>query len=231
MINGQDGAPLSKRNGSETIQALREQGFLPLAIINYLARLGHYYALPKLLNIPELAENFTLSHINTAPARHDNTHLKHWQKEAMLALTQQDFWQLIQPLVAKLVPAKKTLAFAELIQANILMPKEAIAWAHALFAEQLPPLTAAHQAILTDAGEDFFLVAQACLEQQPSIALPELLAAITKATAAKGKALFLPLRLALTGKEHGPELANILSLMGATQAKLRCQQALQYCPE
>ena len=64
MINGNDGAPLSKRNGSEAVRELRSQGYHPLAVINYLARLGHYYASNDFMTLPELSANFDLKHGN-----------------------------------------------------------------------------------------------------------------------------------------------------------------------
>src|SRR5581483_4936995 len=74
MINGTDGTPLSKRNGSEAVRELREQGYHPLAVANYLARLGHYYASNEYMTLEQLAELFALEHISTSPARHDIAH-------------------------------------------------------------------------------------------------------------------------------------------------------------
>ncbi len=231
MINGIDGAPLSKRNGSESIQSLREQGYLPLAVLNYLSRLGHYYESNKLLAIAELAENFNINNINTSPARHDNTHLRHWQKESILALSSKDFWLLIKQDVEHIVPIDKNMEFADLILPNILMPNEALSWANAFFATRLPVLEEKYKIILYQAGKQFFTTAQDFLQQQPDASLEDLLTAIKTATGTKGKALFMPVRIALTGKEHGPELAKILTLMGNTTAKLRFAQAASQCHE
>ena len=231
MINGIDGAPLSKRNGSESIQELRNQGYLPLAVLNYLARLGHYYEDNTLMSLADLAARFDLNHINNSPARHDNTHLKHWQKETMLNLSAAQFWQLVQPLVADLIPAEQTIEFAELILPNILMPKEAIMWANAIMAEQLAAHSASNQEILTQAGLMFFNTAIEFLQTKQDASLEELLATIKTATGYKGKALFMPIRIALTGTDHGPELAKLLQFMGTSKAIARFIQAKQHCKE
>lgn len=231
MINGINGAPLSKRNGSEAIQTLREQGYQPLAILNYLARLGHYYENNNFMTIEELVNNFQLKNINTSPAKHDNTHLRHWQKESLLRLTSQQFWHLIEPLVKSLVPQQHALTFAELILPNTLMPSEAISWATAIFAKELPALTAEENIILKQAGLQFFTCAKEARQQQPELSLKELLTIITTVTKKKGKNLFLPLRLALTGKNHGPELDKLVTLMPKTIIIARFEQAISLCQE
>ena len=58
LILGPDASPLSKRHGSRSIQALRETGYLPMAITNYLARLGHYYPNENFMTLVELAAQF-----------------------------------------------------------------------------------------------------------------------------------------------------------------------------
>jgi glutamyl/glutaminyl-tRNA synthetase len=77
-----DGSKLSKRNGSRSVAELRETGYLPLAVINYLARLGHYYQANKLMNYNELAEHFAAENLSHSAAHFDEQQLLHWQKEA-----------------------------------------------------------------------------------------------------------------------------------------------------
>ena len=228
MINGLDGAPLSKRNGSESIQSFREQGYTPLAVLNYLARLGQYYKETKLLSMDELVSYFNINNINTSPARHDNTHLKHWQKESMLAITGEELWPLIKEHVGDLVPSKYNTQFSKLILPNILMPNEAKEWANAIFAENLPPLTEENKDILNNAGDDFFSTAKDFIQQNPNANIKELLNKLKETFNVKGKNLFMPIRVALTGMTHGPELEQILTLMGNKKATLRFEQAMHY---
>ena len=85
-ILGPDSRPLSKRNGSRSIKELREEGYQPLAIVNYLARLGHYDPTPALLSLEALSKDFDLGNISLSPAHYDAAQLNHWQKEAIRAL-------------------------------------------------------------------------------------------------------------------------------------------------
>ena len=87
LILGDDGTPLSKRHGSFSLHDLREQGFLPKAILNYLARLSHTYDNNDLLTFEELAAHFHLDKLSKASARFDKNQLLHWQKEAVLSLS------------------------------------------------------------------------------------------------------------------------------------------------
>ena len=226
MINGHDGTPLSKRNGSQTIQSLREQGYLPLAIINYLARLGHYYNETKFLPLSELIKQFDLAHINSAPAKYDELHLKHWQKENMLNLTVAEFWKAIKINVERLMPETKYMEFAKLIQPNILMPNEASGWGE-IFFNKVVNIQDQEKMILKQAGTKFFKIIYDYLITNSSINFQEILKLLKGALNCTGKKLFMPIRIALTGKTHGPELENIMELMGIELVRLRIENALE----
>ena len=212
MINGSDGAPLSKRNGSQSVRDLRAQGYLPLAVLNYLARLGHYYADNNFLSLEQLIAQFDLKHISTAPARHDLTHLKHWQKEAMMKSSLEEISSLISKYTDGFINAAKITEFAELMRENILMPEDAKTWVTAVAAETLE-FSSDDQAILKQAGAEFFTAASAAVKTNPKINFKDLADTVKDATGLKGKDLFMPLRLALTGQTHGPELAKLMTFM------------------
>jgi nondiscriminating glutamyl-tRNA synthetase len=82
LVVGADGAPLSKRIGSFSVQALREAGWLPLAIANYLARLGHTYESNDLLDFDGLAAHFAVERLHRAPAHFDARQLRHSRRRA-----------------------------------------------------------------------------------------------------------------------------------------------------
>lgn len=226
LINGSDGAPLSKRNGSQAIRELRQQGYLPLAVLNYLARLGHYYADNSFFSLPELANNFDLSNISNSPARHDLTHLRHWQKEAMMRCTTAEIVELIKPCIAGIIPDNKYIEFAEIIKDNILMPQDSLVWATAIATEGLDFSDTAWQ-ILDAAGPEFFTAALDTVKQNPSLSFKELADNVKNVTGCKGKELFMPLRVALTGQDHGPELAKLMDFMTHDMIKQRFIWVLQ----
>jgi len=226
MINGSDGTPLSKRNGSQSVRELRTQGYLPLAVLNYLARLGHYYASNEFLSLEQLVEQFDLKHISTSPARHDVTHLRHWQKEAIMQSSISDFKILIRPYTDGVIANDKHTEFAELIKDNVLMPEDAKVWVTAV-ADQHLSFSDAELEILRQAGVKFFNCAKEAVNKNPKITFKELADTVKVATNTKGKELFMPLRIALTGQEHGPELAKLMSFMSAALISNRFEAVLQ----
>ena len=81
LILAEDGAPLSKRHGAVSVREYRERGYLPLALLNHLFRLGHAPARHDLLAPQEMAQAFAPEHLGRAPARFDATQLTMWQKD------------------------------------------------------------------------------------------------------------------------------------------------------
>lgn len=227
-ILGPDGRPLSKRNGSRSIKELRETGFLPIAINNYLSRLGHYDPAPELLNLETLCQHFDLNRISHAPAHYDAAQLNYWQKESMHGSTWQECWQLIKPFVEKMVPAEQQHAFVETVQPNLIMPSDASRWAHAIFDEKLSFATDEEiSQVMLEAGPAFF---EAALEliQESGNDYALLVGGLQQKTGRKGKAIFFPIRAALTAELKGPELAKIMMLMGHEKVRSRLEAAAQY---
>ena len=224
-ILGPDSQKLSKTNGSHSIQELQDGGYLPIALLNYLARLGHYDPDTTLLDKAQLVEHFNLKNISSSPAHYDELQLTHWQKEAMHKSAWQECWTLLAPLVGEKVPFAERQSFVETVQPNLVMPKDAVLCADYLFGETLTLGTEA-LTVIKEAGADFFKTALALLEDK-TLDNSTFLKMLQTKTNRKGKALFFPVRAALTGELHGPELAKILSLLG-DKVQTRFRKALDY---
>lgn len=224
MIVGPDGSPLSKRHGSRSLRELREAGYLPEALNNYLARLGHTYEYDVWMEKTELADHFALERLGRAPARYDQTHLLHWQGEAVARATADRLWRWMGDAVHARVPAENRIDFIETVRPNIRFPEDARYWAERLFDEDLA-LTPENRAVLSAAGNNFFRQALAAYQEHDSD-YPALVGTLKARNGAKGKALFLPLRVALTGDTHGPELARIIALMPPAIVRRRLQNCL-----
>lgn len=228
LIVGPDGTPLSKRHGSRNVQEMRGQGFLPAAIINYLARLGHYYADEHFMSLEQLAEKFSLSNLGHAPARFDFNQLLHWQREALLQTDEKKLWTWMGTEVHEFVPETLRENFIAAIRTNILFPEEALHWAKIFFTEQL---LIGHMTdhepreILKQAGADFFAVALATVNNAGAD-YQAVSAALKQQLNVKGKALFQPLRVALTGELHGPELEKVFLLLGKEKISARLIRAM-----
>ena len=219
MIVGADGAPLSKRTGSRSVRELREAGYLPLAVVNYLARLGHHYENNAYLDMNGLANEFELAKLGRSPARYDSAQLDYWQRQAVQHAEAETLWQWMGAAVHAVVPAPQRDAFVAAVRANIMLPDEALHWAHVVFAETLE-LQGEARTHAAEAGPQFFKAAVAAIDAHPSD-YAAMVEQIKRDSGAKGKALFKPLRAALTGEIDGPELAPLMTLMTAPRARAR----------
>jgi len=209
LILGFDGKPLSKRNGSQSIESLREQGYFPSAINNYLARLGHHFEHEKLLTLDELGKHFSAKNIGRSPARFDVAQLNHWQKEAVLQCSDQEFWEWVSPYVGELAK-DQAAAFTNTFKQNCVLPSDAMEWATQVLTDA---------PVWDDEARSQLSTANDLLEKLEAAILVEgdnYQAVIAKLSSLglKGKALFLPLRSAITGRCYGPELVKIFPLMG-----------------
>jgi len=226
-ILGPDSRPLSKRNGSRSIQELRSEGFLPIGILNYLARLGHHDPDMTLWPLKELAKRFALEHIGKSPAHFDPQQLQYWQKEAMHHASFEEYWGLIEQYVADKVPKGEEKSFVETIQANLLMPGEAVFWTKCFFTDEWSYSdTPEVSETIKKTGKIFYQTAIELYNNTETA--KEFLSALQNATNMKGKTFFMPIRAALTATLHGPELPKIFSLLGHPQVLKRFKKALDY---
>lgn len=210
------GLPLSKRRGAPTLAGLAAEGLLPAAVLNHLARLGHAFESGELLDLSALAAGFDLEHVGRAPARFDPAQLEHWQHLALQACDDAALTEWAGPAL-ELVPEEARAEFVAAVRANVARPADFGRWAAILYGDE-PIVPAADPSSWADA--ELFAAATAALDRGVED-LRGLAAAITEATAARGRRLYRPLRLALTGMEEGPELGPLLHLMGPARARRR----------
>ena len=222
LIVGSDGSPLSKRHGSRSVQELRQQGYLPLAIVNYLARLGHHYEDDGFMPLQILAEKFSVDALSRAPARFDEAQLHYWQKQAVLALDNDALWSWCQAQVIQWVPAEKRDAFVELVRPNVLFPQDTSHWAQVCFSDDWQ-YDDALLPLLQEAGTEFFTTAAQAWQNSDGD-YQAICQAIKSQLNIKGKALFQPLRIALTNARHGPELMPFCQLSGFKRIAQRLQR-------
>lgn len=225
LIVGTDNSPLSKRHGSRNIKELRTQGYLPAAIVNYLARLGHYYPNNELMEINELAAGFSLGALGKAPAHFDPAQLLYWQKQAVQQLALAEMLQWLGLTISEYVPTEKYPLFISAIQTNITFPEDALHWAKIFFGAELIYSTEA-LTILHQAGVAFFQAALTALEQEGAD-YKKIAHNIGQTLNIKGKSLFQPLRVALTGQIDGPEMIKIFELLGAEGVQRNLELTLQ----
>ena len=205
-----DGGKLSKRTGSVSLRGLRGDGIEPVALAAYLARLGTADD-PAPVPWDELARTFELRRYGKAAARFDGAQL--------LALNRRVLHDLPFEAARDRLPPGATPAFWAAVRGNLDMMSEARGWWDVVAGSIVPP----H---LPDDAE-FLRAALAALPAEPwdNDVWTAWTGALKAATGRKGRALFMPLRQALTGEEHGPELRALLPLIGRTRAAARLREA------
>jgi glutamyl-tRNA synthetase len=232
LIVDDDGKPLSKRHGASSLREFRALGYLPAALNNHLFRLGHASDSGELMSLDEMAAHFDCRNLGRAPARHDTVQLDHWQKLAVMQLGDAEIKTWLGAdtdgiYLDGLVPEDDETDFIELVRENLQRPAEGADWMNILFRDDAIAgeiVTAG----LSNTDPEFFETA-AGLWQQEHASFHAFSSKLSAQTGSKGRKLFMPLRLALTGRTHGPELEKIAALMGGDRVELRLRQAVQYC--
>src|SRR5882762_6170000 len=219
LIVGADGAPLSKRHAAVSVREYRERGYLPLGIINHLFRLGHSSPLHGLLTLEEMARAFDAAHLGRAPSRFDQLQLAVWQKDAVHRLSADAARAWLAPVLPAGLDAHATDAFIAALLPNVVLPEDARPWVDIVFGAP-PALEPAAEEVVRAAGVPYFSAAAAAAAASGND-LPAIAEAVRAATGRRGAELYMPLRAALTGRAHGPELAPLLKAMPAGKAAER----------
>ncbi len=209
-LAGQDGDKGGKRGGSLSLRSLRGDGIEPAALAGYLARLGtpdDAVAEPPAV----LARHYDLSRVSKSSPRFDARRLLALNRRALRALPFE--------AVRDRLPPAATPAFWLAVRGSLDLLREARGWWDVVTGSIVPPLL--------DGEVDYLHQALDLLPPEPwdGVTWPGWIAALRAATGRRGKALFLPLRLALTGEEHGPELQELLPLMGRARVAERLRLA------
>ncbi len=205
------GSPLSKREGVAGLSELRERGFLPAAIANYLLRVGHAGAPDGWLEPSEMRRHFRLETVSRSAAHFDEAQLTHWQREAVRHAAPDALLAWLGERLGPLGDRAYRERFVAVARGNLLFPGDANALLTIVTAGDVVPEAEA-SAILCEAGPGFFQQAIAAF----GAARGEFAAwtrALASAAGRRGAALYMPLRVALTGTTHGPELAPLVELM------------------
>jgi nondiscriminating glutamyl-tRNA synthetase len=217
------GAPQSKRRGSVTVGELRGRGYLAAAVGNYLLRLGHHGAPDGWIEPAEFPAHFDAGKLGRSPAHYDAVQLDHWQGEAVRRLDDEGAARWLDPVFPPAWDAGRRTAAAALLRGNLRLPGEARDWL-AVLDGALPPLEPDAARVIAGAGAGFFDAALSAYAESGAD-LPALADRLKARTGLKGKALFMPLRYALTGRHDGPELAALLAAMPASVVRERLTEA------
>lgn len=211
LLVGDDGGKLSKRVGALSLRSLRQDGVEPMAVTSYLARIGTSEdAVP--LGLATLAETFDLSKFSKHGPRFDVAQLLAMNRKVLHGLP----FESVQPRL----PPAATPVFWAAVRGNLDMLAEARGWWDVVAGSIVPPVI--------EGEADYLTAALDALPAEPwdETVWPTWTGALKATTGRKGKILYHPLRLALTGEDKGPEMAVLLPLIGRARALERLKLAV-----
>jgi glutamyl-tRNA synthetase len=204
LLTGPQGEALSKRLGTLALRDLRAQGIEPMAILSHMARLGSSEPIELCSSIDELIEGFDISKFGAAPTKFDVEDLKPLTARHVASLPVED---VEDALTAMSIPADQQAEFWAVTRENISTRQEIAIW-WALCSEGTDPL-------IDDEDAEFITTAKSLLPETPwtNETWKAWTTAVKEATGRKGKGLFMPLRKAMTGMEHGPDMSKLMPLL------------------
>lgn len=210
LLTDATGAGLSKRLGSISVASLRDdQGIEPMAINSLLAKLGTSDAIEARMGLAELAAEFDMAKVARGAPKFDPEELARLNARVLHATPFEAVAGRLEALGFGGIDA----TFWEAVRPNLSRLADVAEWWHVARGPIEP--------VVEDA--EFASSAAALLPAEPwdDSTWSTWTGAVKSATGRKGKGLFMPLRLALTGRDHGPELKNLLPLIGRERAEAR----------
>ena len=212
LLTGPGGEELSKRLGTLSLRDLREKGVAPEALLSLMARLGSNQPVTLRMSLDELAEGFELSQFGASPTKFDAEDLWPLTRERNQHLP----YEAVRDRIAAMgVPDDIAEQFWSVARQNITRLDDLGEW-WTLMRNGAQPVIAPEDA-------EFVAQALAMLPARPwtSATWGEWTGAVKAATGRKGKGLFMPLRKALTGMDHGPEMGELMPLLQRVPAAER----------
>ena len=237
LMLGKDRAKLSKRHGALSVLAYREQGFLPQALVNYLARLGWSHGYQEIFSREKLIEYFTLEHVTTSPGVFDQEKLLWLNSHYLKEMPQPELARALTPFLSRTLgvtePDPKYVArVATTLSARAKTLVEMAEMARFYFLDPRPYDDKAAAKFLTRENVPVLQEASRRLKALPDPlseeALAQIFTGLEAETGRKMKDVAQPVRVALTGKTASPGLYEIISILGKSETLLRIENAVKF---
>jgi glutamyl-tRNA synthetase len=244
LIHGSDGAKLSKRHGALGVDAYRALGYLPVALRNYLVRLGWSHGDQEIFSTGEMIDAFDLGHIGRSPARFDFAKLENLNGHYMRQSSDEDLVAALEVILPEIGPQRGLgPRFSPDLRANLLtaMPGlkeraktlvELLDSAYYLYAQRPLNLDDKASSLLSDGRERLTGMALK-LESVPdwnAAAIEAAVRAHAEAIGAKLGQVAQPLRAALTGRATSPGLFDVMAVLGRAESLARLRDQVPDAP-
>lgn len=234
LMLGKDRAKLSKRHGAVSVTAYREQGYLPHALVNYLARLGWSHGDQEIFSREELIQFFTLDHVTKSPGVFDEEKLQWLNSQYIKEMPPLELARELTPFLHYLNEPPDQEYLAKVVTTLSARCKTLVEMAEAArfyFQDPRPYDAKAAQKFLIPAAALNIREIAARLTQLPEVnetALSQLFADLAQATGLKMVNLAQPVRVALTGKTASPGLYEIINILGRDATLQRLSTAIEF---
>ena len=230
LILAPDGTKLSKRHGARSVAEHRREGYLPEAMIGYLALLGwsHPEGREEFANLDELAREWDPARLGASPAIFDPDRLLQFNARRLRSLPAAEVLRLLAPFLEEPLPRGRELLVVEAVQEEMRVLSDAPRLVREMTAPVDPELFAGK---LPGTSTGVYARAEEALEGRRIEDLEDArklvaeLRAWAKAEGVRTRDLLHPLRLALTGRHGGPQMPYLFAVLGAREARKRIKRA------
>jgi len=230
VILGPDGKKLSKRHGDASVADFRREGYLPEALLNYLALLGwnHPAGKEEFASLDELAREWDPSRLGASPATFDHDRLISLNARHLRRLTAEDLGRRLEPFLGEPLLPGRELVMVEAVRGEMRVLSDAPRLLRVItdpvdptsFAGELPGTS---EGVFTRVIEELEVRAPEGLESARDFVAG--LRAWARGRGIKTGDFLHALRLALTGQDRGPEMAYLFAVLGPREAKARIERA------
>lgn len=235
LILGNDRQKMSKRHGATSLIQYREKGYLPAALFNFLALMGWSpEGEQEIMSKEEIIASFTLERVSKSPAVFDIDKLNWMNQQYIKQLSTRELKDLLLPYIEKseyrqdvaALPDATLLILIEAIRDHLVCLSDVNDLLDVFFRE--PEYEAEALEVLQE--ENVLLVLESFRDELPEFSEPkelkDYIKSIVKKTKLKPKNVFMPLRSALSGRTHGPELPNLIYVWGLQNTLDRLQKTI-----
>ncbi|MCD4784832.1 MAG: glutamate--tRNA ligase [Candidatus Eremiobacteraeota bacterium] len=242
MILSPDRKKMSKRHGTVAVDIFRKEGYLPSALINYISLLG--WSPPdnrEFFTLDEMVEAFSLDRIAKNPAVYDIEKLRWMNSQYIKEMDNEKLLDMLIPFMkdAGFVDDDKTpenrdklLLIVDALKSRLVLLSDIKEEASIFFDDNLELDEGAKESLEWDTTPAVFKAFLEVLDEYDAITSEnsrEFVKKIQKKSMTKGKKLYMPLRVGITGKGHGPEMVAVLTILSIEQMKKRLKSIIEIC--
>ncbi len=228
LIHGADGAKLSKRHGALGVDAYREMGFLPDAMVNYLLRLGWSHGDDEIISRADAVSWFSLDRVGKSPARFDMDKLADINSHYLRAMDDTALWEMVSGLAAPTSPQarERVIRLMPLLKERAKTHHDIAAAIGFLVHDGAPEMKEDAAGILDESAHAHLGKLVGALPAGPWDAggLQDFLKTWLSENSLKMKDVGLPLRAALTGTRQSPSIVDVMAALGPDEAVSRIRK-------